>query len=116
MNNRVYVLRRDTLEVLTSIGTGGRQAGQFFGVHSVATDSKGNLYTTETWEGKRLQKFVFKGVSRSGRRTRERCGRRPRSRSRDREHLAPTSKLRAPTLQPPIEELEASVVGSRELD
>jgi sugar lactone lactonase YvrE len=64
MNNRVYILRRDTLEVLTSIGTGGRQAGQFFGVHSLATDAKGNLYTTETWEGKRLQKFVFRGVSR----------------------------------------------------
>jgi hypothetical protein len=64
MNNRVYVLRRDTLEVLTSFGTGGRQPGQFFGVHSIATDSKGNLYTTETWEGKRLQKFVFRGIGR----------------------------------------------------
>jgi len=28
----------------------------------IATDSKGNLYTTETYEGKRLQKFVYKGV------------------------------------------------------
>jgi DNA-binding beta-propeller fold protein YncE len=64
MNNRVYILRRDTLEVLTSIGTGGRQPGQFFGVHSIAVDSKGNLYTTETWEGKRLQKFVNRGVGR----------------------------------------------------
>ncbi len=64
MNNRVYVLRRDTLEVLTSIGDGGRQPGQFFGVHSIAVDSKNNLYTTETWEGKRLQKFVYKGVGR----------------------------------------------------
>ena len=64
MNNRVYVVRRDTLEVLTSFGTGGRQAGQFFGVHSIATDSKGNIYTTETWEGKRLQKFVNKGIGR----------------------------------------------------
>jgi DNA-binding beta-propeller fold protein YncE len=63
MNNRVYVLRRDTLQMLTSFGTGGRQPGQFFGVHSVAVDSKGNLYTTETWEGKRLQKFVFRGVA-----------------------------------------------------
>ncbi len=62
MNNRVYVLRRDSLELLTSFGTGGRQPGQFYGVHSIAVDSKGNLYTTETWEGKRLQKFVFKGV------------------------------------------------------
>jgi hypothetical protein len=31
-------------------------------VHSIATDSKGNLYTTETYEGKRLQKFVYKGM------------------------------------------------------
>jgi DNA-binding beta-propeller fold protein YncE len=64
MNNRVHVLRRDTLEELTSFGDGGRQPGQFFGVHSIAVDSKGNIYTTETWEGKRLQKFVFKGVGR----------------------------------------------------
>ena len=62
MNNRVHILLRDTLELLTSFGDGGRQPGQFFGVHSVAIDSKGNLYTTETWEGKRLQKFVFRGI------------------------------------------------------
>jgi DNA-binding beta-propeller fold protein YncE len=61
-NEKVYVLSRQTLEVLTQFGRGGRQPGQFFGVHSVATDSKGNLYTTETYEGKRLQRFVFKGV------------------------------------------------------
>ena len=62
MNNRIYVLQRDTLQVLTSFGDGGRQPGQFYGVHSIAVDSKGNIYTTETWEGKRLQKFVLKGV------------------------------------------------------
>jgi hypothetical protein len=45
-----------------SFGDGGRQPGQFYGVHSIATDSKGNIYTTETWEGKRLQKFVYKGM------------------------------------------------------
>jgi hypothetical protein len=32
-------------------------------VHSVATDSKGNLYTTETYEGKRVQKFNYKGIA-----------------------------------------------------
>ena len=64
INNRVHILQRDTLELLTSFGDGGRQPGQFYGVHSIATDSKGNIYTTETWEGKRLQKFVFKGVGR----------------------------------------------------
>jgi len=32
-------------------------------VHSIATDSQGNIYTTETYEGKRVQKFLFKGVA-----------------------------------------------------
>jgi DNA-binding beta-propeller fold protein YncE len=61
-NEKVYILDRDTLQILTSFGDGGRQPGQFFGVHSIATDSKGNIYTTETYEGKRLQKFVYKGL------------------------------------------------------
>jgi DNA-binding beta-propeller fold protein YncE len=61
-NEKVYILDRDTLQILTTFGDGGRQPGQFFGVHSIATDSKGNIYTTETYEGKRLQKFVYKGL------------------------------------------------------
>ena len=63
INNRVYVLDRPSLEVLTSFGDGGRQPSQFYGLHSIATDSRGNIYTTETWEGKRLQKFTFRGMA-----------------------------------------------------
>jgi DNA-binding beta-propeller fold protein YncE len=63
MNSRVHILQRDTMQILTSFGDGGRQPGQFYGVHSIAVDSKGNIYTTETWEGKRLQKFVYKGLA-----------------------------------------------------
>jgi DNA-binding beta-propeller fold protein YncE len=59
---KVFILLRETLEILTSFGSGGRQPGQFYGVHNVAVDSKGNLYTTETYEGKRLQKFVYRGL------------------------------------------------------
>jgi DNA-binding beta-propeller fold protein YncE len=62
INNRIYILQRDTMEILTSFGDGGRQPGQFYGVHSIAVDSQGNIYTTETWEGKRIQKFVNKGL------------------------------------------------------
>ncbi len=62
-NERVRVILRETLEELTSFGDGGRQPGQFYGVHSIASDSKGNLYTTETYEGKRVQKFIYKGIS-----------------------------------------------------
>ncbi|HET9275295.1 MAG TPA: hypothetical protein VFN96_04430 [Gemmatimonadales bacterium] len=61
-NQRIYVLDRQSLEILTSFGDGGRQPGQFFAVHSIATDSRGNIYTTETYEGKRVQKFVYRGI------------------------------------------------------
>jgi hypothetical protein len=62
-NGRVHILDRDKLEVLTSFGEGGRQPGEFYGVHSIATDAKGNLYTTETYRGQRVQKFIFKGLA-----------------------------------------------------
>ena len=61
-NMKVYVMDRLNLEILTSFGDGGRQPGLFFAVHSIATDSQGNIYTTETYEGKRVQKFVYKGL------------------------------------------------------
>ena len=56
------IVQRDTLAELSSFGRGGRQPGEFFGVHSIATDSKDNIYTTETYEGKRVQKFNYKGI------------------------------------------------------
>ncbi|MFT4719119.1 MAG: hypothetical protein ACI9SB_000282 [Candidatus Azotimanducaceae bacterium] len=28
----------------------------------MATDSKGNIFTTETYEGKRVQKFSYRGL------------------------------------------------------
>lgn len=61
-NEKVYVMDRRTLSVLTSFGGGGRQPGQFFAVHSIATDSRGNIFTTETYEGKRVQRFVYRGM------------------------------------------------------
>jgi hypothetical protein len=62
LNMKVRVVLRETLEELTNFGDGGRQPGQFYGVHSIATDSQGNIYTTETYEGKRVQKFVNRGL------------------------------------------------------
>ena len=43
-------------------GRAGHWAGQFYGAHNIAADSEGNLYITETYEGKRVQKFVYKGL------------------------------------------------------
>jgi DNA-binding beta-propeller fold protein YncE len=59
-DQKVFVLQRDTLDVVSSFGDGGRWPGRFYGVGAVAVDSKGNVYTGETYEGKRVQKFVAK--------------------------------------------------------
>lgn len=61
-NEKIYVMERESLKILTTFGDAGRQPGQFFAVHSIVTDSKGNIYTTETYEGKRIQKFNYKGI------------------------------------------------------
>jgi hypothetical protein len=62
-NQKIWVIQRDSMEILTSFGDGGRQPGEFYAVHSIATDSKGNIFTTETYRGQRLQKFVYKGLT-----------------------------------------------------
>jgi DNA-binding beta-propeller fold protein YncE len=56
-NNQIVTLNRETGEVLTSWGRGGRMAGQFKWVHNIGIDSKGNLYTAEVGFGRRAQKF-----------------------------------------------------------
>ena len=62
VDQKINILLRSTLEVLTSFGDGGRAPGQFFGVHNLATDSRGNLYTTETYTGARVQRFFYRGI------------------------------------------------------
>jgi DNA-binding beta-propeller fold protein YncE len=62
-NEKIHILDRESLQVLTSFGDGGRQPGEFYAVHSIATDSKGNIFTTETYRGQRIQKFVYKGMA-----------------------------------------------------
>ncbi len=59
-DEKVFVLNRKTLATVTSFGGGGRWPGGFYGVGSIAVDSKGTIYTGETYEGKRIQRFVRK--------------------------------------------------------
>jgi DNA-binding beta-propeller fold protein YncE len=61
-NQQIRVLRRDTLQVISVFGRAGHWAGQFYGAHNIAADSAGHLYITETYEGKRVQKFLYKGL------------------------------------------------------
>ena len=56
-NNEVRILKRADGMVLGAFGRSGRQAGQFHWVHNLAIDSKGDIYTTEVDNGKRVQKF-----------------------------------------------------------
>ena len=57
-DKKIWILDRASLDTIGSFGDGGRYPGHFYGVGSVAVDSKGNVYTGETYEGKRVQKFV----------------------------------------------------------
>jgi hypothetical protein len=59
-DKKVIVVRRDNLTVTNTFGQGGRLPGEFVGVGSLAVDSKGNLYTGETFEGKRVQKWLVR--------------------------------------------------------
>ena len=66
----VVVLDRKSLEILYSFGKRGMEPGDFNVIHEIATDLKGNLYTTEVNDNfaageccRRVQKFVYKGMS-----------------------------------------------------
>ena len=61
-NQQVWILQRDTLAVVSAFGRAGHSAGQFYGAHVMASDSKGNLFIGETYEGKRVQKFNYRGL------------------------------------------------------
>ena len=61
-NQLIYVVHRETLQVVSTFGRHGHQAGQFYGAHVLAVNSKGDLFVGETYEGKRLQKFTYAGL------------------------------------------------------
>jgi DNA-binding beta-propeller fold protein YncE len=62
-NSHIAVLDRKSLQLLYQFGQCSEKAGDFRGLHHLAIDSKGNLYTGEVAPGARAQRFVFKGLS-----------------------------------------------------
>jgi DNA-binding beta-propeller fold protein YncE len=60
---RIWVFDRKTLQPLDSFGRLGVAPGEFFVLHHMTTDSKGNLYTSEVQDGRRIQKFTLKGFT-----------------------------------------------------
>jgi sugar lactone lactonase YvrE len=61
-NHKVWILRRDTLEIVGSFGKSGRGGGQMLVLHALAVDSKGDVYVGETIPGNRIQRFRFTGM------------------------------------------------------
>ena len=57
-NEQVLIMDRWAGKILSKFGQPGRQGAQFTFLHTVSIDSKGNLYTGETINGRRIQKFV----------------------------------------------------------
>lgn len=44
-------------------GYGGHGVGEFSHIHSIATDSKGNVYLGEVDTGRRVYRWSYKGLS-----------------------------------------------------
>jgi hypothetical protein len=57
-NNHIWFLNREDGKVVGQLGSMGQNAGQFYGLHMIATDSKGDIYTGEVFGGERVQRFV----------------------------------------------------------
>ena len=62
-NFKVHVLDRHSMEMIpeASFGHAGPYPGQFLRLHLLASDTKGNVYTSEANGGK-INKWVFKGI------------------------------------------------------
>jgi sugar lactone lactonase YvrE len=54
---QVRILDHETGKILSSFGRPGHQIGNFTHGHTMAVDSKGNLYIAETDIGRRVQRF-----------------------------------------------------------
>jgi DNA-binding beta-propeller fold protein YncE len=61
-DDTLRILNRETLQLVGQIGRLGHYPGQFFHLHVIAVDTKGNIYIGEN-TGKRVQKFLYKGPS-----------------------------------------------------
>jgi DNA-binding beta-propeller fold protein YncE len=58
-NEIVHIVMRESGEVLGAFGRPGHMAGETTYMHTLAIDSKSNLYVAETIGGRRVQKFRF---------------------------------------------------------
>jgi hypothetical protein len=56
-DEQIVIVNRADGHILSSFGRAGHQVGEFVHAHSLAVDSKGNIYVGEVDWGERVQKF-----------------------------------------------------------
>ena len=57
-NDTIWFLNRADGKAIGRMGSRGENGGQWFGLHMIAVDSQGNIYTGEVYNGERVQRFV----------------------------------------------------------
>jgi len=61
-NHRVWILNRETLQVVARFGQQGLFGGSLNVPHAIAVDSRGNIYVGENFDARRFQRFLYKGM------------------------------------------------------
>jgi DNA-binding beta-propeller fold protein YncE len=64
-NSHIIVMDRQSLNILYQFGIRSTEPGDFQGPHHLAATSKGDLVVAEVSPGNRIQRFRFKGMSKS---------------------------------------------------
>ncbi len=57
IDEQIDIVERASGQVLSSFGRPGHQVGEFMHAHTMAVDTKGNIYVGESVDGRRVQKF-----------------------------------------------------------
>jgi DNA-binding beta-propeller fold protein YncE len=61
-NHHVWILNRETLQVVARFGQQGLFGGSLNVPHAIAVDSRGNIYVGENFDARRFQRFLYKGL------------------------------------------------------
>jgi DNA-binding beta-propeller fold protein YncE len=62
-NQQVITFDRISLQPLSRFGRVGNRPGEFYVLHDMVADPRGNLYTAEVQDGRRAQKFSLTGYA-----------------------------------------------------
>ena len=67
-NKKVQIVERETMRLVGYFGGfGGHGVGEFSHIHSIATDSAGNVYLGEVDTGRRAYRWTYRGMTSTGR-------------------------------------------------